>query len=148
MAKLIILRGNSGSGKSTVSKLLQRRFGRNTMIISQDIIRREMLWVHDGVGNKALPLLIELMKYGKENSEATKITFGDEIYAFYYDLSFEETLKRHATKPNRMEFGEEDMRRWWKEKDFIGSIPEMIIDKDSELSETVESIYEMVSKPR
>lgn len=30
MAKLIILRGNSGSGKTTVAKELQKRFGRNT----------------------------------------------------------------------------------------------------------------------
>lgn len=40
---LIILRGNSGSGKTTVAKELQKRFGRNTMLIFQDNIRREML---------------------------------------------------------------------------------------------------------
>ena len=45
MSKLIILRGNSGSGKTTVARALQRKFGRNTMVISQDIIRRDMLWV-------------------------------------------------------------------------------------------------------
>ena len=39
MGKLIILRGNSGSGKTTIAKELQRRFGRNTMLISQDVIR-------------------------------------------------------------------------------------------------------------
>ncbi|MCH5275574.1 MAG: AAA family ATPase [Lachnospiraceae bacterium] len=30
MSKLIILRGNSGSGKSSVAKELQRQIGRNT----------------------------------------------------------------------------------------------------------------------
>lgn len=48
MRKLIILRGNSGSGKSTIAKELQHRLGQNTMIISQDEIRRNMLNVKDG----------------------------------------------------------------------------------------------------
>ncbi|NLW00804.1 MAG: hypothetical protein GX041_06340 [Clostridiales bacterium] len=43
-----IIRGNSGSGKSSVAKMLQRKIGRNTLVISQDIVRREMLRVHDG----------------------------------------------------------------------------------------------------
>lgn len=43
MGKLIILRGNSGSGKTTVAKALQKKLGRNTMLISQDEVRRNML---------------------------------------------------------------------------------------------------------
>lgn len=42
MGKLIILRGNSGSGKTTVAKELQKKFGYNTMPISQDEIRRNI----------------------------------------------------------------------------------------------------------
>ena len=49
MGKLIILRGNSGSGKTTVAKALQKKLGRNTMLISQDEDRRNMLWVDDGI---------------------------------------------------------------------------------------------------
>lgn len=107
MSKLIILRGNSGSGKTTVSKILQEKFGRNTMLISHDMVRMQ-------------------------------------IFAFYYDLPFEETLRRHATKPNRGDFGEQDMRRWWKEKDFIDIIPEKIITKDLGISDTVDMIYNLV----
>lgn len=43
MRKLIVLRGNSGSGKTTVARMLQRKIGYNTMLISQDEIRRNML---------------------------------------------------------------------------------------------------------
>ena len=32
MAKLIILRGNSGSGKTTIAKGLQKKFGHGTML--------------------------------------------------------------------------------------------------------------------
>lgn len=69
MKKLVILRGNSGSGKTTVARALQRKIGFNTMLISQDEIRRNMLWVKDGIDTKALPLMIELLKYGYEHSD-------------------------------------------------------------------------------
>lgn len=49
MHKLIILRGDSGSGKTTVSRELQKKFGKNTMYISQDMVRRQILMVDDGM---------------------------------------------------------------------------------------------------
>ncbi|NME84182.1 zeta toxin family protein [Clostridium sp. SM-530-WT-3G] len=35
MPKIIIIRGNSGSGKSTVAKELQRRLGHGTLLIME-----------------------------------------------------------------------------------------------------------------
>ena len=61
MAKLIVLRGNSGSGKTTIAKELQKCLGRNTMLISQDVVRRDMLRVKDGENTEALPLMKELL---------------------------------------------------------------------------------------
>ena len=162
MAKLIILRGNSGSGKTTVAKALQEKFGRNTMLISHDMVRMDILHAKDA---EALPLIIQLLKYGRHNSDITILEgilpievymplfetavkeYGEDIFAFYYDLPFEETLRRHATKPNRADFGEEDMRRWWNEKDFINIIPEKIITKDFSISDTIDMIYDLVSFP-
>ncbi|MCI5954543.1 MAG: AAA family ATPase [Lachnospiraceae bacterium] len=130
MGKLIVLRGDSGSGKTTVAKELQKKFGRNTILISQDVIRRDMLMVKDGEDTRALPLMKELLKYGSTHSdivilegimyadwyrplfELARRIYGKEIYAYYFDLPFEETLRRHQTKPNCREFGEEAMRRW------------------------------------
>ena len=63
--------------------------------------------------------------------------FGENIFAYYYDLPFEETLRRHGSKANRADFGEEDMRRWWKEKDYIGFIPEKTIRENVPLAEAV-----------
>lgn len=161
--KLIILRGNSGSGKSSVAKALQRRLGRNTLIIPQDTVRREMLWVHDGKETLALPLLTELLHYGYEHCSITILEgilyaewyqplfetaitlFGDNIFAYYYDLPFEETLKRHETKSIKFDFGEEEMRRWWKEKDYIGFLPESTIQEDCSLEDTVELIINALS---
>ncbi len=158
MPKLIIIRGNSGSGKSSVAKALQEALGRNTLVIPQDTVRREMLWVRDGVDTKALPLLITLLEYGNEHCEVTILEgilnsnwyrplferatclFGDQIFAYYYDIPFEETLRRHSTRDARFRFGEEDMRRWWNEKDFIGDIKETVITEEVSLDAAVKMI--------
>ncbi len=43
MTRLIILRGNSGGGKTTVAKRLQRELGYETMLVQQDVVRHEIL---------------------------------------------------------------------------------------------------------
>lgn len=164
MSRLVILRGNSGSGKTTVAKMLQEKFGPNTMLISHDMIRMQILhvWSAEGV-RKSLPLMIALLRYGRRNSEITILEgilpykdykslfeaaleeYGENIFSYYYDISFEETLRRHQTKPNRDEFGEADMRRWWREKDFLEVIPQTVLDEDVRLEEAVELIYGQVT---
>ena len=163
MRKLIILRGNSGSGKTTIAKELQNRFGSNTMLISQDVIRRDILKVKDGENTPALPLMKELLIYGSNHSDvvilegimyadwykplfelAVKL-YGTEVYAYYFDLTFEETLKRHQTKPNCHEFGEEVMRRWWREKDFSDVLHEVTITAEKDVESIVTEIIDTVS---
>lgn len=66
---LIILRGNSASGKTTIAKQLQKHFGQGTLLVSQDVVRRDMLRVHDTMGNLSHDLLFEITKYGKGKCE-------------------------------------------------------------------------------
>ena len=107
--------------------------------------------------------MIALLRYGRRNSEITILEgilpsedykplfeaaleeYGENIFSYYYDISFEETLRRHQTKPNRDEFGEADMRRWWKEKDFLEMIPQTVLTEDVSLQEAVELIYGQVT---
>jgi len=161
---LIIIRGNSGSGKTTVAKTLQQKLGHNIMLISQDVIRRDILRVNDGIDTKALPLIKELILYGKDNCdivilegilnsswyqtlfELAKFQFKDKIFAYYYDIPFEETILRHQTKTNCNDFGENDMKRWWNEKDFIEIIKEKILTKNLSVDETVDIIIKDISE--
>lgn len=162
MRKLIVLRGNSGSGKTTIAKDLQRKCGSNTMLISQDAVRRDVLGVKDGKDTPALPLLKELLKYGYEHSEIVILEgilisdwysslfelanelYGSDVYAYYFDIPFEETVRRHQTRPNCNDFGEEDMRDWWKEKDFSDALNETSITADKDRESIVTEIYNRV----
>ena len=161
-AHLILLRGNSGSGKTTTAKALQKKFGYGAMLISQDVIRREILYVKDGPDTAAASLLQELAAYGKDHCDIVILegilnsewyrslfehlleVFGSHISAYYFDLPFEETLIRHQHKPNAQDFGEEDMRRWWNEQDFLDIIPEVCLQKELNLEEIVARIYQDV----
>ena len=74
--------------------------------------------------------------------------FGDEIYAYYFDLPFEETLKRHQTRNKAGSFGEEEMRGWWREKDYIGFVKEDVITREDTMENIVERIYRKVTERR
>ncbi|MBD5490452.1 MAG: kinase, partial [Lachnospiraceae bacterium] len=82
MKKLIVLRGNSGSGKTTIAKELQKKFGKNTMLISQDVIRRDILKVPDGENTLAIPLMKELLIYGNGHSDI--VILEGIMYANWY----------------------------------------------------------------
>ena len=136
--------------------------GNNTMLISQDVIRRDILKVKDGENTKALPLLEELLRYGRKHSEIVILEgilnvewyralfelavdlYGKNIYAYYFDIPFEETVKRHKTKPNCNDFSAEDMRRWWNEKDYAPVLQETRITADQDKESIVHEIYHTV----
>jgi hypothetical protein len=132
------------------------------MLISQDVVRREMLFVKDGPDTEASQLLLELTLYGKNNCNIVILEgilnskwyknlfenlldmFKDQIFAYYFDIPFEETLNRHQQKPNAHEFGEKEMKRWWNEKDLLDIIPEALLHKELYLNEIVDKIYQDV----
>lgn len=164
--KLILLRGNSGSGKTTLAHMLQHKLGRGTLVISQDVIRRDMLWARDTKDGPAAPLMINLVQYGRRHcdyvilegilfSETYEALFrciqaeyaAEDIHAYYYDIPFEETLRRHETKPNRADFGPEAMRDWWKEKDYIGYLPEKMLTQKLALEDAMELVLEDIGVP-
>ncbi|MCV7228585.1 AAA family ATPase [Mycolicibacterium komossense] len=49
---LVILRGSSGSGKSTIARRLRDRYG--LAVVSQDVLRREVPGVDDHRDNPAI----------------------------------------------------------------------------------------------
>ena len=153
-SKLIIIRGNSGSGKTTLAKEIHHQLPRNTLLIPQDTVRRKMLNVKDGGKTLALPLLENLLEYGYHHCsytilegilnakwyadlfEKSQQLFGSQIYAYYFDIPFEETIRRHKAC-HEYSFGEEKMRSWWNEKDYIGFIPECAFISQMNLADEI-----------
>ena len=162
MPLLITIRGNSCSGKTTLAKELQRRFGHGTMRLSQDMIRREMLYAENVPNPKSIPLLKRMLEYGHENAEIAilegvmkadwyheLIVFARNLYkenllSYYYDLPFEETLARRETKPNRQVFTDEKLHLWWTEHDYAPEWDEVILTEKDALSDTAEAIAKRV----
>ncbi len=157
-SKLIIIRGNSGSGKSTVARMVRESLGEETMLIPQDIIRREILYVKDRTDNPTIKLIPKLVLYGKdigydiilEGILSKKLygsvvgdlikEFGGNAFVFYMNVSFEETLRRHNTKPNKDEYGSEKMKEWWIQDDYLNLPSEHIIPEDYTPNQAVEFI--------
>ncbi len=68
MRKLIILRGNSSSGKTTIAKMLRNSLPHESiMTIGQDEIRRQILNVKDTPNNLAVSLIQQLALFGRDH---------------------------------------------------------------------------------
>ena len=116
--KLIILRGNSGSGKTTIANALHQCLKEQSLLISQDVVRREMLRVKDETGNLSIALLKQLVAFGYQECQYV-IVEGIFQKAIYHSF-FQETLKRHSQRNKNQEFGVVEMKRWWLPEDYLG----------------------------
>lgn len=54
-----------------------------------------------------------------------------DTFVYYLDVSLEETLRRHATKPESADFGEDKVREWYKQDHHLGIANEIIIPESS-----------------
>lgn len=159
MKKLIIIRGNSGSGKSTIAKSIREKAGKDkkVAIIEQDYFRRFILKEKEQESEnnielikmnvlfafrKGYDVILEGILFSRRYKSMLEeiINKSNENYIYYLDISFEETLRRHATKYNSHEFGEKEMRDWYKEKDILNLLGEKIIKENLSKDEIVEKI--------
>ena len=166
MSFLVIIRGNSGSGKTSLAKKLQNHFGRGTLVISQDLVRRDMLKEKVEPDNLSISLTETIVHYGYEQGllvilegfyetdiygdmlERLRQLFASQVLAYYYDLSFEETVRRHATRSKVAEFSPVDMKRWWKDKDFLDWEEEEFFTDDLSLEKAFEYICQQMENKK
>lgn len=156
---LIIIRGNSGSGKSTVAERLRKELGGKVAIVGLDTLRRTILMEQDHQGNTDIIGLIEqtavycldkdytviiegILSKPKYKEILMKLVDNAECssYIYYIDVSLEETLKRHKTKPIADEVTDEQFMSWYQPKNYLDVPGEIIIDESSSLDDTVKLI--------
>jgi len=161
MPKLVVIRGNSGSGKSSVANEVRARYGRGCALVEQDYLRRIVLRErdsrHDPDGRNAPDLIANTTLFALERGYhvvlegmlwtgryrdmlTDLLKSADESYVFYLDVSFAETIRRHATRPQASEFTPEQMRTWYEAQDTLGTDGEHVIPESSTSTETVDFI--------
>lgn len=159
---LIILRGNSASGKTTAAWEIRRRYGRGLAIVSQDVLRRDILRVRDEPVNPAIGLIDLTARYALDHGYhvivegiMSKAKYGEMLTAlvsdhrgqsacFYYAIPFDETVRRHTTKPTAEDYGADLMAEWYRECDTIPALHEHIFDPSISLDEAVRAMMAAV----
>jgi len=66
-------------------------------------------------------------------------------HLFYFDITFEETLRRHRSRATAGLFTEADMCSWYKARDLLGYDFERVIGEDSTLGDTVDLIRRAIA---
>ncbi len=150
--QLIVLRGNSGSGKSSVAAEVRARYGRGIALVGQDNLRRVILRERDVPGAASIGLIDTVARYALSHGFHViidGILYADRYAAmlgalrrdhpgssrFYYlDVPFEETMRRHATRPQARQFGRAEMCSWYRERDLLPGRIERIIPTTSSLN--------------
>ncbi len=158
-AKLIVLRGNSGSGKTTIADRLKKELFYNVMVIGWDTLRIDIFNRFDYLNRdehifNTLNLLCE---YGRKNN-LTVILEGiyptkqyqtilanlsnsfPESHFYYFDISFKESLRRHNMRKKRSEFGVQELKKWHIPNDTITFQSEKLISDKMQEDEIVEMI--------
>ncbi|WP_413628233.1 zeta toxin family protein [Fructilactobacillus vespulae] len=133
---LVIVRGNSASGKTTLTNKIQKEIGyEKCLLLNQDIIRRKILHADDNKNNPSVKMIENLINYGLENYSVTVVegilrrdVYGNMLtnlieknnantLIYYLDIPFEKTLNYDQMK--EVSFGSQRLKLWWREKDYL-----------------------------
>jgi adenylylsulfate kinase-like enzyme len=159
---IILLRGNSGSGKSSTAKLLREelhkhRPKRRVAIVEQDYLRRNVLKEKETEGTNNIELIAQTVRYALKKDYVVILEgiFYSKRYGamlrqllkeskssrvYYFDVSLEETLRRHLSKINAHEFGEAEMRSWYHAHDVLDVDDETILSEDLSQQQIIKKI--------
>lgn len=144
--RLIILRGNSASGKSSTAAEIRRRHGRRDLaVVGQDNLRRDVLREQDTPAGANIGLIDLVTRYALSHGFNVIVEgiFRADHYAemlmaliddhrgrtccYYIDVPFDESLRRHAGKPQAAQYGAGEMKAWYRELDLLPGGTEQVI---------------------
>lgn len=155
-SRLVVIRGSSGSGKSSVAAAIRAsRPHRSVAVVGQDVLRRDVLGTGDDLDGHATALIdlttrfalhrgFDVVLEGILNADS----YSDVLLrlvddhrgtsrCYLYDLSFDETVRRHATKPVANAFGVDDLRKWWRGCQPVQGLEEARVADSGTLESTV-----------
>ena len=150
--RLIMVRGNSASGKSSLAWAVRAARPRGIAVLGQDQLRREILHVPEKPGNptvgyidisarfaldQGLHVIVEGILYAEIYGAMLSQLIADHrgtSRCYRFELDFDETVRRHAGKPQAAEYGADTMRDWWRDADPLPGLCERVIAADMSLA--------------
>ncbi|GGT04887.1 hypothetical protein GCM10010156_73330 [Planobispora rosea] len=141
-----------------MARAVREAYGRGLALVGQDVIRRDILKEPDRAGAANIGLIDTIVRYSLDHGyhvllegilfadrygnmlQALRSDHRGATHGYYFDIAFTETLRRHATKPQAAEYGEAEMRQWYRERDLLPGGWETIIGQDSSLEVTVQRV--------
>ncbi|NLU78178.1 kinase [Micromonospora sp. HNM0581] len=159
---LVIIRGNSGSGKTTAAREVRRRYGRGAALLEQDYLRRTLLREHDSThidpvaptfitatARTALDLGYHVILEGILHTERYATVLHQLLdnhpgpaTVFYLDVSIDETIRRHLNRDEPIPVTPDEMRRWYTHGDLLNVPGETIIPEPHTFEQTVTTILQ------
>lgn len=157
---LVIIRGNSGSGKTTTAREVRRRFGRGAALLEQDYLRRIVLREHDSAridpvaptfitatARTALDLGYHVILEGILHTERYAAVLHQliddhpgPVAVFYLDVSFDETVRRNLGRDEPIPVAPDEMRTWYTHLNLLDIPGETVIGETSTFAQTVTTI--------
>jgi predicted kinase len=158
---LVVIRGNSGSGKTTTAREVRRQYGsRGLALIEQDHCRRVILREHGGGGeDRVAPGFITTMARAALDGGYHVILegilhtgqYGDPVRelltkhpgstaCYFMDVTFDETVRRHQRREEPIPVDPETMRGWYAGRDLLGVPGEIVIPESMGFQEVVTTI--------
>ncbi|MEV4649362.1 AAA family ATPase [Saccharopolyspora sp. NPDC049357] len=160
--RLVVLRGPSGSGKSSAARELRRRVGRGVALVEQDYLRRILLREHDRPGGANIELISNTARFALDRGfhvilegimpaarygamlRSLHDDHAGRSFFYYFDISWSETLRRHATRPKSAEFGATEMSEWFGQAGRLELIEERTVSESLSLDEIVRRLQREV----
>lgn len=155
---LVVLRGNSGSGKSSLAAALRLR-DPPMALVGQDQLWRIVLMGRDRRElTDAVDLIALTVRFCLDRGRDVMLegifnaaTYGAMLrqliadhrgrsFVYYLEVPFVETVARHATRPQRDRFTVEQMREWYLPADVLGVPGETVIAAESSFQQTLSRI--------
>lgn len=157
---LLVIRGNSGSGKTTTAREVRHRYGRGCALIELDHARRIILREHGGGGDdRVAPGFITAMVRAALDGGYHVILegilhtgqYGDHLRTllaehrgptacFYLDVTFDETVRRHLRRAEPIPVDEGTMRGWYTAQDLLDVPGEVVIPESMGFEDVVTTI--------
>lgn len=165
VSRLIVLRGNSAAGKSTVSQLVREKVGPGLAVIEQDHVRRTVLSEQDRTDSVNIGLIdtmarfcldsgfdvliegiLDSDRYGTMLRQLTQDHRGIAGH-YYLDVPLAVTLVRHKTRAKATEFDATKMQSWYRPRDVLPGLAQKVIDQTLTAEEIAQMIFEDLGSP-